>query len=151
MESSMLRKWTPVTALADPKASWCRPSVPPSPSSTPALIKNPVMFVVEIVSALTTILFVRDLVTGGGDPASRSRSSLWLWFTVLFANFAEAVAEGRGKAQADTLRQTRTETQAKLLLARTRRDIKLVAGTSLEGRRRRAGRSRRHHPVATAK
>src|SRR6202790_2328751 len=75
------------------------------------LWRNPVMFVVEIVSAATTILFVRDLVAGSGAAFS-GQISLWLWFTVLFANFAEAVAEGRGKAQADTLRKTRSETVA---------------------------------------
>src|SRR5271169_5385385 len=82
------------------------------------LVKNPVMFCVEIVSVLTTIFFVRDLVTGGGKAVGMhalfsGQISVWLWFTVLFANFAEAVAEGRGKAQADTLRRTRTETKAK--------------------------------------
>src|SRR6266851_4696603 len=63
------------------------------------LWRNPVMFVVEVVSAATTILFIRDLIVGSGAGFS-GQISLWLWFTVLFANFAEAVAEGRGKAQA---------------------------------------------------
>ncbi len=77
------------------------------------LMRNPVMFVVEIVSAATTVIFVRDLFSGAmGDAAFTGQLSAWLWFTVLFANFAEAVAEGRGKAQADTLRKTRTETVA---------------------------------------
>jgi potassium-transporting ATPase ATP-binding subunit len=77
------------------------------------LVRNPVMFVVEIVSAATTIIFFRDLFTGAlGDAAFTGQLSAWLWFTVVFANFAEAVAEGRGKAQADTLRKTRTETMA---------------------------------------
>jgi len=79
------------------------------------MIKNPVMFVVEIVASLTTILFLRDLFGGGGHLAFSFQIDLWLWFTVLFANFAEAVAEGRGKAQAASLRKTRTETTAKLL------------------------------------
>ncbi len=79
------------------------------------MMKNPVMFVVEVVAALTTVLFLRDLVTGGPDLAFSGQLIVWLWFTVLFANFAEAVAEGRGKAQAESLRKTRTETQAKLL------------------------------------
>ena len=73
------------------------------------------MFVVEIVASLTTVLFIRDLVTGGPNLAFSFQINLWLWFTVLFANLAEAVAEGRGKAQAATLRKTRTETTAKLL------------------------------------
>src|SRR5262245_66283330 len=75
------------------------------------MIKNPVMFVVEIVAALTTVIFLRDLATGGEHLSFTFQIILWLWFTVLFANFAEAVAEGRGKAQAETLRKTRTESQ----------------------------------------
>ncbi|SCM73963.1 potassium translocating ATPase, subunit B [uncultured Pleomorphomonas sp.] len=80
-----------------------------------SLIRNPVMFVVAVVSALTTVLLVRDLVAGSGQLGFSFQIVLWLWFTLLFANFAEAVAEGRGKAQADALRRTRTETQAKLV------------------------------------
>ena len=71
------------------------------------LWRNPVMFVVEIVSTLTTILFIRDLLTGGAHLGFAFQINLWLWFTVLFANFAEAVAEGRGKAQAATLRRAK--------------------------------------------
>src|SRR5712671_4813215 len=78
------------------------------------LWRNPVMFVVEIVSAATTILFVRDLFVGSGASFS-GQISLWLWFTVLFANFAEAVAEGRGKAQAASLRRTQSQIVAKRL------------------------------------
>ena len=80
-----------------------------------ALIKNPVMFVVETVTVLTTVVFVRELVTGGGSTGFSIQIIVWLWLTVLFANFAEAVAEGRGKAQAATLRRARTETTAKRL------------------------------------
>src|SRR5689334_3105422 len=80
-----------------------------------AMIRNPVMFVVEVVASLTTLLFIRDLLMGGTNLAFSFQINLWLWFTVLFANFAEAVAEGRGKAQADTLRRTRSETVAKVL------------------------------------
>jgi len=77
------------------------------------MARNPVMFVVLVGSVLTTVLFLRDF----GDSTSEENLfaglvALWLWFTVLFANFAEAVAEGRGKAQAETLRQARTETSA---------------------------------------
>jgi potassium-transporting ATPase ATP-binding subunit len=79
------------------------------------LIRNPVMFVVEVVALVSTILFIRDLAQGTGDPLFSGQIVLWLWFTVLFANFAEAVAEGRGKAQAENLRKTRTETIAKRL------------------------------------
>ena len=79
------------------------------------MIGNPVMFVVEVVACLTTLLFARDLVTGAGNIGFSFQINLWLWFTVLFANFAEAVAEGRGKAQAAALRRTKTDTMAKLL------------------------------------
>ncbi|WP_029554863.1 potassium-transporting ATPase subunit KdpB [Xanthobacter sp. 91] len=96
-----------------------------------AMVKNPVMFVVEVVALLTTVLFVRDLATGGSGLGFSFQIILWLWFTVLFANFAEAVAEGRGKAQADSLRRTRTETQAKLLTG-SGNDWREVAGTSLK-------------------
>src|SRR5215831_15947819 len=79
-------------------------------------VKNPVMFVVEVGSVLTTALFVQALVGHGEAPAGFILAvSLWLWFTVVFANFAEAMAEGRGKAQADTLRKARKEIQAKKL------------------------------------
>jgi len=96
------------------------------------LAKNPVMFVVATVSALTTILFLRDLVSGNGNLGFSFQINLWLWFTVLFANFAEAVAEGRGKAQADSLRKARTETQAKLLTANNGSGYRMVPGTSLK-------------------
>ena len=72
-------------------------------------IKNPVMFIVEVGSLLTTIVFVQELLSGTGRPLFTGQVAFWLWLTVLFANFAEAMAEGRGKAQADTLRKTRTE------------------------------------------
>ncbi len=75
-------------------------------------IKNPVMFIVEVGSLLTTIVFIQELAAGSGRPLFTGQVAFWLWFTVLFANFAEAMAEGRGKAQAETLRKTRTETVA---------------------------------------
>src|SRR5476649_2530692 len=115
METSNIRKRMPVSALLDPKI------VMPAIGSAfvkldpRTLIKNPVMFVLEIVTALTTVILVRDLVTGWTNILFEVQIVVWLWFTVLFANFAEAVAEGRGKAQADSLRRQRTETQAKLL------------------------------------
>lgn len=96
-----------------------------------SLIKNPVMFVVATVSVFTTVLFVKDLVTGTGSLGFAFQVNLWLWFTVLFANFAEAVAEGRGKAQADSLRRARTETMAKLL-ASDNSTYEMVPGTSLK-------------------
>src|SRR5262249_30235300 len=79
------------------------------------MLGNPVMFCVEIVAALTTLLFLRDLFTGGPYLGFALQVNIWLWFTVVFANFAEAVAEGRGKAQAASLRKTKTDTFAKLL------------------------------------
>src|SRR6185295_19921435 len=86
--------------------------------------RNPVMFVVEIGSILTTALWLRDVLSPAPSGAPRWFTlavSVWLWFTVLFANFAEAVAEGRGKAQADNLRKSRTDITAKKL-ATPRRD-----------------------------
>jgi K+-transporting ATPase ATPase B chain len=77
------------------------------------LAKNPVIFVTEAVSAVVTILFLRDLLAKDETALFSGQIAAWLWFTVLFANFAEAVAEGRGKAQADALRRTRTDTKAK--------------------------------------
>ncbi len=94
------------------------------------LVLNPVMFVVEVTSALTTVVLVRDIVEGRhGLIGFELQVALWLWFTVLFANFAEAMAEGRGKAQAATLRQARTQTQAKLIGETG--ETKVVNATSL--------------------
>lgn len=85
------------------------------------MARNPVMFVVEIGSVLTTLLFIQALLSAGQEnPAFIGAIALWLWFTVLFANFSEALAEGRGKAQADSLRAARKDTQAKKLAAPTR-------------------------------
>jgi potassium-transporting ATPase ATP-binding subunit len=92
--------------------------------------RNPVMFVVEVGSVVTTYLFLRDLFTGAPNALFDGQITLWLWFTVLFANFAEAMAEGRGKAQADALRKTRTETIARKLSAVSREEIR-VPGTDL--------------------
>jgi K+-transporting ATPase ATPase B chain len=81
-----------------------------------AVAKNPVMFVVEVGSAITTYFWIRGLVTGAADTLFVGQIILWLWFTVLFANFAEAMAEGRGKAQADALRKAKTDTVARRLV-----------------------------------
>ena len=81
------------------------------------LMKNPVMFVVEVGAALTTVFLIRDLVIGNAGIGFTFQIALWLWFTVLFANLAEAMAEARGKAQADALRKTRTDAMAKLLVS----------------------------------
>ena len=111
-------------------------------------MKNPVMFVLEIVTALTTVILIRDLATGGERIGFEFQIILWLWFTVLFANFAEAVAEGRGKAQAETLRRQRTETRAKLMTgAGDSQSYRLMPSTELKVGEHRSGRSRRHHPV----
>jgi K+-transporting ATPase ATPase B chain len=94
-------------------------------------VRKPVMFVVEVGSALTTALFVQALIGKGEAPAGFILAiSLWLWFTVLFANFAEAMAEGRGKAQADTLRKSRRETPAKKLAAAERDAEQFVVSSS---------------------
>ena len=130
MESSQARK-QPVSALFD-----ARIVIPAIGSAfvkldPRVLMKNPVMFVLEVVSVLTTVILVRDIVTMSGNVGFEFQIVLWLWFTVLFANFAEAIAEGRGKAQADALRRTRTETQAKLLIGTDRRNFRRVPGTNL--------------------
>jgi potassium-transporting ATPase ATP-binding subunit len=77
------------------------------------LMKNPVMFVVEVGSVVTSVELISDLARHAGNFGFELQITLWLWFTVLFANFAEAMAEGRGKAQAETLRKARLETMAK--------------------------------------
>ncbi len=132
METAQIRKRMPVSALLDAKIvvpAIGQAFVKLDPRT---LIKNPVMFVLEIVTALTTVILVRDLATGGGHIGFEFQIILWLWFTVLFANFAEAIAEGRGKAQAEALRRTRTETKAKLLNGSDRKSFKLVPSTALK-------------------
>jgi K+-transporting ATPase ATPase B chain len=133
METTQIRKRMPVSALLDARI------VLPAIGSAfvkldpRTLIKNPVMFVLEIVTVLTTVILLRDLVTGGQGLLFETQIVVWLWFTVLFANFAEAIAEGRGKAQADSLRRQRTETKAKLLLgSNDPKNFRLVDSTSLK-------------------
>jgi K+-transporting ATPase ATPase B chain len=91
--------------------------------------RNPVMFVVEVGAAATSIFFLRDLFRHSGSASFDFAIAAWLWFTVLFANFAEAVAEGRGKAQADALRRTKSDTFARLL--RSDGGEESIASTSL--------------------
>src|ERR1700746_47410 len=91
------------------------------------MMGNPVMFVVEIGSVIATVL----LFKGGSDFKFKLQITLWLWFTVLFANFAEAMAEGRGKAQADTLRKARSETLANRLMGNNGR-IEQVPSSKLK-------------------
>src|SRR5258707_15586276 len=108
MEAMKLQKKVTASTMLDPKI------LVPAISSAfvkldPRLmVKSPVMFVVEAVAAPTTAIFVRDLVTGGANLGFTFQTILWLWFTAPFANFPEAVAEARGKAQADSLKKTRT-------------------------------------------
>jgi K+-transporting ATPase ATPase B chain len=90
------------------------------------MVRNPVMFVVLIGSVFTTLVLFRDLAGGRPDIGFTLQIGVWLWFTVLFANFAEAMAEGRGKAQADTLRKSRTETTAKKLVTPGDRTMTVV-------------------------
>ena len=116
METSHLRKRMPVTALTDPKIVWPAVGSAFAKLDPRLMMKNPVMFVVEVVAALTTVIFIRNWLQGGDHLGFTFQILVWLWVTVLFANFAEAVAEGRGKAQAATLRQTREETKAKLIV-----------------------------------
>jgi K+-transporting ATPase ATPase B chain len=98
-----------------------------------SMVRNPVMFVVEVGSLLTTALWIQALVGQGEAPAAFIGAvALWLWFTVLFANFSEALAEGRGKAQADALRRTRQETQARRLRQpRRTAPVDLVSSSAL--------------------
>jgi potassium-transporting ATPase ATP-binding subunit len=132
MATSTTRRQMPVSALLDPKI--VGPAIRSSfiKLDPRTLIKNPVMFVLEIVTVLTTVILVRGLFTGGGALLFEVQIIVWLWFTVLFANFAEAIAEGRGKAQADALRRTRTETQAKLITGPPPTSYRLVPGMSLK-------------------
>ncbi len=115
MELSQTRRRSSVATMTDPKI--LGPAVLDAFKKLDprVMIRNPVMFTVEIVATLTTVLFVRDLMSGNAGLGFAFQINLWLWFTVLFANFAEAVAEGRGKAQAATLRKARTDTVAKRL------------------------------------
>src|SRR5579859_3429134 len=84
------------------------------------LVRNPVMFTTAVVAVLSTVIFARNVTLGIHDYLSViGQIAAWLWFTVLFANFAEAVAEGRGKAQADSLRKTKADTPAKKLAHET--------------------------------
>ncbi len=101
-----------------PGAAWTRSSS----LIRAGMVRNPVMFVVEVGSVLTTLLWLQALL-GHGEAAAGFIGwvAIWLWFTVLFANFAEALAEGRGKAQAEALRRTRQETQAKRVQAEGQR------------------------------
>jgi len=96
-----------------------------------SLARNPVIFITALVSLLASILFVRDLATGGTGLLFSAQVIVWLWFTVLFANFAEAIAEGRGKAQAASLRATRTQIIARRISNRDDGIFESVPASSL--------------------
>jgi K+-transporting ATPase ATPase B chain len=132
METSQARKQTPASALFDRKIVVPAIGAAFVKLDPRTLIKNPVMFVLEIVTLLTTVILIRDLVTGGGQLGFEFQIIVWLWFTILFANFAEAVAEGRGKAQAATLRRQRTGMQAKLLRSASLENYESIPSTSLK-------------------
>ncbi|MES2683833.1 MAG: potassium-transporting ATPase subunit KdpB [Pseudomonadota bacterium] len=97
-----------------------------------SLAKNPVIFITALVAVLSTVLCIRDAAIGAAHIGFSTQVVLWLWFTVLFANFAEAIAEGRGKAQADTLRKTRSTTVAKKLASETATTTSDVPATQLK-------------------
>src|SRR5690242_15345109 len=101
MESSKIRKRMPVATLLDPKIVLPAIGQAFQKLDPRTLARNPVMFVLEMVTLLTTILLFRDVMVHAETVTFEFQIVIWLWFTVLFANFAEAVAEGRGKAQAD--------------------------------------------------
>ena len=136
MELSHTRRRTSIAAVADPKILLTAIGDSFKKLDPRVLIRNPVMFTVEIVATLVTLLFIRDIAAGHGHYGFAFQIILWLWFTVLFANFAEAVAEGRGKAQAASLRRSKTESDAKLLYAAElpngAAEPRLVPATSLK-------------------
>ncbi len=132
MELSKTRKHMPVTTMLDPAILGPAIGAAFKKLDPRVMVRNPVMFAVEVVATLTTILFLRDLVTGAGHYGFALQINLWLWFTVVFANFAEAVAEGRGKAQADALRRTKTEANAKLLAKPDAKEWRQVKATALK-------------------
>ncbi|WP_320197658.1 potassium-transporting ATPase subunit KdpB [Agrobacterium sp. rho-13.3] len=94
------------------------------------LMRNPVIFVTEVVAALVTVLFIRDLFAANGTATFSGQIAAWLWFTVLFATFAEAVAEGRGRAQADSLKRSRSDLVARRLVSDGKEET--VAATLLK-------------------
>ena len=108
-----------------------------------SLWRSPVMFAVEMGAVLATIITIRDLALGGSFKFD-VQITIWLWFTILFANFAEALAEGRGRAQAETLKQARSEACASRL--RPDGTIEQVQALNLRKGDRGPGKRRRHNP-----
>ena len=115
MDQALHHHPTNASSLADAKIVW-RAVLESFVKLNPrTMVKNPVMFVVEVGAVLTAIQLVWNVYHHAGQSGFGLQITLWLWFTVLFANFAEAMAEGRGKAQAESLRKARAETHAHLL------------------------------------
>ena len=147
MATSTLQKRMPVSALTEPKI------IIPAIGSAFAkldprtLMKNPVMFVVEVVAALTTVIFLRDLATGGENLGFTFQIILWLWFTVLFANFAEAVAEGPRQGAGGIAPAHAYRDAGEAPHQRRPDEVQERAGHEPQDRRRRVGRGRRHHPL----
>ena len=105
------------------------------------MMRNPVMFIVEVGAFVTTLLFARDVLSHTGNVGFDLAIAAWLWFTVLFANFAEAVAEGRGKAQAESLRRTKSGYASRVVgMVGGARDR--VVERIAQGRHRSGGRGR---------
>src|SRR6201996_4456849 len=132
MEISKVRNRSAFATIADPKILVPAIGGAFRKLDPRLMIRNPVMFVVEVVATLTTILFIRDIAAGDPHLGFAFQINLWLWFTVLFANFAEAVAEGRGKAQAATLRKAKTDTMAKRLTDASSRTFETLPATGLK-------------------
>ena len=124
--------------LLDPKMLWTSTPTAFRKLDPRSLWKNPVMFIVEIGSVWTTWLAIREHTTFA------IVTTVWLWLTVLFANLAEAVAEGRGKAQAESLRKTRTETEARRLAGADSLDVEVVPHQPEDWRHRSCFRRRDH-------
>ena len=144
---SQQRRRTAVSTMGDPKILGPAVGGAFRKLDPRVMVRNPVMFAVEIVASLTTVLFVRDLVTGAGGLGFSFQIKLWLWFTVLFANFAEAVAEGRGKAQAATPAQGQDRDHRQAAgRRRGHASGQTVPATAAQEGRRRAGRGGRSHP-----
>ena len=105
LTSLVPKKMVRARPLFDPQLMWRATKESFVKLNPVTLYKNPVIFVVEVGATLTSIFMIRDIFVGASGIGFSLQIALWLWFTVLFANFAEAMAEARGKAQADTLRK----------------------------------------------
>jgi len=96
------------------------------------LMRNPVIFCTEVVATVVTLLFVKDFAAANGDASFTGQIAIWLWFTVLFATFAEAIAEGRGKAQADSLRRNKTNLLARKIIDLEKLEVRAIPATDLK-------------------